>query len=86
MSVTVVLKVTVMVVVMVTVMVVVTVTVKVTVVLTVTVTVAGEMLVEVVGAGQPSWRRGSPPADRPWVAVVAAPSRAGSWAARRRWA
>ena len=57
MSVTVVLKVAVMVVV--------TVTVKVTVVLTVTVTVAGEMLVEVVGAGQPSWRRGSPPAGRP---------------------
>lgn len=46
-------------------MVVVMVTVKVTVVLTVTVTVAGEMLVEVVGAGQPSWRRGSPPAGRP---------------------
>lgn len=78
MSVTVVLKVTVMVVV--------TVTVKVTVVLTVTVTVAGEMLVEVVVMGQPSWRRGSPPAGRPWVAVAAAPSRAGSWAARRRWA
>lgn len=78
MSVTVVLKVTVMVVV--------TVVVTVSVVLTVTVTVAGEMLVEVVGAGQPSWRRGSPPAGRPWVAVAAAPSRAGSWAARRRWA
>ena len=77
-SVTVVLKVTVMVVV--------TVTVKVTVVLTVTVTVAGETLVEVVVMGQPSWRRGSPPAGRPWVAVAAAPSRAGSWAARRRWA
>lgn len=53
MSVTVVLKVTVMVVV------------TVSVVLTVTVTVAGETLVEVVGAGQPSWRRGSPPAGRP---------------------
>lgn len=82
MSVTVVLKVTVMVVVTVTVKV----TVKVTVVLTVTVTVAGETLVEVVVMGQPSWRRGSPPAGRPWVAVAAAPSRAGSWAARRRWA
>ena len=78
MSVTVVLKVTVKVVVMVTV--------TVSVVLTVTVTVAGETLVEVVVMGQPSWRRGSPPAGRPWVAVAAAPSRAGSWAARRRWA
>lgn len=78
MSVTVVLKVTVMVVV--------TVVVTVSVVLTVTVTVAGETLVEVVVMGQPSWRRGSPPAGRPWVAVAAAPSRAGSWAARRRWA
>ena len=78
MSVTVVLKVTVMVVL--------TVVVTVSVVLTVTVTVAGEMLAEVVVMGQPSWRRGSPPAGRPWVAVAAAPSRAGSWAARRRWA
>lgn len=78
MSVTVVLKVTVMVVL--------TVVVTVSVVLTVTVTVAGETLVEVVVMGQPSWRRGSPPAGRPWVAVGAAPSRAGSWAARRRWA
>lgn len=78
MSVTVVLKVTVMVVV--------TVVVTVSVVLTVTVTVAGETLVEVVVMGQPSWRRGSPPAGRPWVVVAAAPSRAGSWAARRRWA
>lgn len=78
MSVTVVLKVTVMVVL--------TVVVTVSVVLTVTVTVEGETLVEVVVMGQPSWRRGSPPAGRPWVAVAAAPSRAGSWAARRRWA
>ena len=78
MSVTVVLKVTVKVVL--------TVVVTVSVVLTVTVTVAGETLVEVVVMGQPSWRRGSPPAGRPWVAVAAAPSRAGSWAARRRWA
>ena len=78
MSVTVVLKVTVMVVL--------TVVVTVSVVLTVTVTVAGETLVEVVVMGQPSWRRGSPPAGRPWVAVAVAPSRAGSWAARRRWA
>lgn len=70
MSVTVVLKVTVMVVL--------TVVVTVSVVLTVTVTVAGETLVEVVVMGQPSWRRGSPPAGRPWVAVAAAPSRAGS--------
>lgn len=53
MSVTVVLTVTV------------TVVVTVSVVLTVTVLVAGEMLVEVVVMGQPSWRRGSPPAGRP---------------------